>query len=676
MWLLDTHTLLHHRVDSPSAVTYAILSHVWSKSGEKDFQQLRRIQEETQQLHERKRFYDRGTYRDLLRAHRQRIPDKVWKACEVARRDGYRYLWIDASCIDKTSSAELSEAINSMYAWYAGAAVCYAFLHDVDDDEDPAWEGSSFRGSEWFTRGWTLQELIAPRIVVFLSKNWSFLGTKESLSEALVAVTNIHPDVLAHRTPLDDVSVGERMTWASGRRTTRPEDEAYCLMGIFGVNMPTIYGEGRQAFQRLQEEILKRIPDPSLFLWGRHLQLKSTALYTFTPNTASACSDCSLLAGSPQDFAQVPPCRKVELSELSLHLGVHVPPPVPPPEYMVTAYGIRARLPLATVHTAAGPIVVAILSCKYTFQRRYGFVALILQSSTVVGELSLVKRGAGVYFVGRSSLSADTLGALYYRHTTLARETFSPSEPVHVEEVYLVHRGTEHSSYRERRSSLFLTVDPFAASRPLSLVSTPSYTPPETPSESGRPKSSRSSLDPRAAPVPPFKILCPPYLRRQVHQRGYTFIGNETMSFTEDDRPGEWRMYFCRPDAPLKGITICLHICDCPLRSLCADVFFHGDLSRSPPPRQERRDYCAAYDRHVVEWRHLSKSFYTVDAAGREVLLRLRFRRISDSIDGKMGVVGLHTLNVQLSEPVFPSTKTDEERTGKRLLKVLRFGNG
>ena len=212
--------------------------------------------------------------RDYL-ANRDDVSPKLLSVCAFAHDHGYEYIWTDTCCIDKTSSAELSEAINSMHTWYARSSVCYAYLQDVGDDEDPAMYGSQFRTSKWFTRGWTLQELVAPRNVVFLSQQWSVLGTKASLETVIEEITGIDGDVLTHQTALHSVSVAQRMSWAAERETTRVEDRAYSLLGVFGIHMPTIYGEGDQAFVRLQEEILRRIPDQTLFAWGRTLSCSS-----------------------------------------------------------------------------------------------------------------------------------------------------------------------------------------------------------------------------------------------------------------------------------------------------------------------------------------------------------------------------------------------------------------
>ena len=193
------------------------------------------------------------------------LSPKIREACRVARENGHRYIWIDSCCIDKTSSSELSEAINSMYQWYAHAVVCFAFLADVPAGEDHKKKASRFRRSRWFTRGWTLQELIAPIYVRFVCKEWTFIGSKHTMADLVSEITGIGYNALLHVEPLRDFSVAQRLSWSAKRETTRVEDRAYSLLGIFYINMPTLYGEGQRAFRRLQEEILRRIPDQTLF---------------------------------------------------------------------------------------------------------------------------------------------------------------------------------------------------------------------------------------------------------------------------------------------------------------------------------------------------------------------------------------------------------------------------
>ncbi|KAN0072834.1 HET domain containing protein [Elaphomyces granulatus] len=190
--------------------------------------------------------------------------NKIQFCGDQARHDGLQYFWIDTCCIDKSSSTELQGAINSMFRWYRDAAKCYVYLADVprlalDADVNSAqlpWE-SSFRKSRWFTRGWTLQELVAPASVEFFSKEGEQLGNKRSLERHIHEVTGI-PVKALRGSSLSDFSVPERMLWVEKRETTHKEDKAYSLLGIFDVYMPLIYGEGREnAFKRLRDEIDK-----------------------------------------------------------------------------------------------------------------------------------------------------------------------------------------------------------------------------------------------------------------------------------------------------------------------------------------------------------------------------------------------------------------------------------
>jgi hypothetical protein len=193
--------------------------------------------------------------------------EKIVKCCELATSDGFEYAWVDTCCIDKTSSSELSEAINSMYRWYGNAHVCYVILSDVTTNEDPHDQRSTFRRSRWFTRGWTLQELIVPRTVIFYSKDWIEIGTKLSLRTLVADITQIDEEILSFTQALKYFSIAQKMSWASRRQTTRTEDLAYCLMGIFEINMPLLYGEGMKAFVRLQEQILSVSDDDSILAW-------------------------------------------------------------------------------------------------------------------------------------------------------------------------------------------------------------------------------------------------------------------------------------------------------------------------------------------------------------------------------------------------------------------------
>jgi hypothetical protein len=191
---------------------------------------------------------------------------KIRGCCAQARVVELEWVWIDTCCIDKTSSSELSEAINSMYKWYEKADICYAYLEDVPTSL-PQFDVNLFLEARWFTRGWTLQELVAPRIVEFYAKDWTEVGTKFSLRSLLSKRTGMDEALLLCQKSPSRYPIAQRMSWASERKTTRVEDRAYCLFGLFGVNMPLLYGEGSRAFGRLQEEILRRYEDYSIFLW-------------------------------------------------------------------------------------------------------------------------------------------------------------------------------------------------------------------------------------------------------------------------------------------------------------------------------------------------------------------------------------------------------------------------
>ncbi|OCK73382.1 HET-domain-containing protein [Lepidopterella palustris CBS 459.81] len=185
-----------------------------------------------------------------------------------AAKDGLQYFWVDTCCIDKSSSAELSEAINSMFRWYYDAAKCYVYLSDVsigdsvgsDLSLQRTWK-AAFQRSTWFTRGWTLQELVASTSIEFFSAEGNRLGDKISLLQDIHDITKISIQALQGR-PLSQFSVDERMSWARQRKTKREEDAAYSLLGIFNIHMPLIYGEGREkALIRLRKEIKESFED-------------------------------------------------------------------------------------------------------------------------------------------------------------------------------------------------------------------------------------------------------------------------------------------------------------------------------------------------------------------------------------------------------------------------------
>jgi hypothetical protein len=311
MWLLETTSLALSAFLGDDTPHYAILSHTWGPE-EVSFQDI-----QGPGMHEK--ISHRAGYK------------KIIDCCIIAREVGFKYVWIDTCCIDKTNSTELSEAINSMFSWYKNAATCYAYLEDVKPD------GPLFVGSRWFTRGWTLQELIAPADVVFFDCYWNEIGSRQSLRYTIEQVIGIPEPVLMNGS-LRKHCIAEIMSWAAGRKTTRLEDRAYSLLGLFGVSMPLIYGEGENAFLRLQLEIMKITTDHSLLAW--------TALPSNQGKKRGA------LATSVDEFSQSSRIRSFPVLNES--------------SFEMTNLGLRITLPCICKRTQDNQrILFARLNCKF-----------------------------------------------------------------------------------------------------------------------------------------------------------------------------------------------------------------------------------------------------------------------------------------------------------------------
>ncbi|TVY81980.1 Vegetative incompatibility protein HET-E-1 [Lachnellula suecica] len=312
---------------------YAILSHTW---GEEEV-----IYEDWKECKNTSKVINKAGWR------------KIQFCANQAAIDGLEYFWVDTCCIDKKSSSELTEAINSMYMWYELAAICYVYLVDMpggcprlvetrtrkvitaelvdcdtgvaeplvlqgsgktqrpvpsqsdlppmddDDDEDGArlhqgvWV-LHLRVCRWFSRGWTLQELIAPKRLVFFGMGWNFIGSKLDLLYTLSDITGIDPIALSHRCNLEELSIAKRLSWAARRKTTRIEDTAYSLLGLLNINMTLLYGEGEKAFTRLQEEIIRKSADSSVFAWFRGAKY---GLLAPSPAYFGSCSKVILCSG-------------------------------------------------------------------------------------------------------------------------------------------------------------------------------------------------------------------------------------------------------------------------------------------------------------------------------------------------------------------------------------------
>ena len=223
--------------------------------------------------------------------------------CKLALAEGCRYGWVDTCCIHKGNSSELGEAINSMYQWYAGSKICITYLEDVPQDVPQR----HLLSSSWFDRGWTLQELIAPKTMIFCNHDWHIIGTKLGLTAELSRKTKIPESVLSHATKPSACSVAQRMSWAAERTTTRVEDRAYSLMGLFDVYMPMIYGEREKAFLRLQQHIIQKCRDETIFAWCTEVPgnaKKYSGLFAPSPSAYVHCSEMIQTRGSG-GFAEV-----------------------------------------------------------------------------------------------------------------------------------------------------------------------------------------------------------------------------------------------------------------------------------------------------------------------------------------------------------------------------------
>ena len=250
---------------------YAILSHRWGEE-EISFQQMSEGKAEGPGL------------------------TKILYCCREARRRQLNWVWIDTCCINKENFPELSEAINSMYRWYQDAAECYVHLSDVSCEResvsnptlleeytgsqwysggstvsDPAFEEESTR-SQWFTRGWTLQELLAPIKVDFYNRDWIPIGNRYALRHEIREATRIRKKYLGGPASISEACVAEKMSWLSNRTTSRIEDMSYCMLGLFNITLPLLYGEREGAFKRLQLEILRKSTDESIFVFQADIE--------------------------------------------------------------------------------------------------------------------------------------------------------------------------------------------------------------------------------------------------------------------------------------------------------------------------------------------------------------------------------------------------------------------
>ena len=268
------------------ATEYAILSHRWIGQ-EVDYSKIVKLAKMDEEG--RSEIRQRDGYRKIL------------QSCELSKKARYKWLWVDTCCIDKRSSAELSEAINSMYRWYANSRICYAYLHDAPGSSFPIARNNkmyvkSNGWPEWFSRGWTLQEMIAPRDVQFFNKDWHPIGDKRTLSSILEGITRVPQHILKEGLSSNRPCVAQIISWAANWTTTRVEDGAYSLMGLLDVNMPMLYGEGKKAFHRLQLEIIRTSNDHSIFAWGcNSIKVRTGSVLADNPSFFEDCEKMELM---------------------------------------------------------------------------------------------------------------------------------------------------------------------------------------------------------------------------------------------------------------------------------------------------------------------------------------------------------------------------------------------
>ncbi|KAH7309735.1 heterokaryon incompatibility protein-domain-containing protein [Stachybotrys elegans] len=314
---------------------YAILSHTWEEE-EVQFQDMQG---------------------DLSKIENLKGYRKIQGSCRRAKEDGFDWIWIDTCCIDKTSSAELSEAINSMFKWYRNSATCYVYLSDApstrhavfvaaNDEEEDEEQGLRYL-ARWYSRGWTLQELIAPSSVHFFDRRWRYIGTREDFIHDISRGTGI--DIYALRGgDLSRMTVARRLTWLNKRQTTRVEDMAYCMLRIFDINMPLLYGEGTRAFMRLQEEIIKTTEDQSIFAWAG-----PNTLDYYREDYGDTFERSGLVADSASLFAK------------SAAVAMFPWPRSSRPHPDITRQGLRLHLLMCQdVSYQSGKVFLAVLDCQ------------------------------------------------------------------------------------------------------------------------------------------------------------------------------------------------------------------------------------------------------------------------------------------------------------------------
>ncbi|KAL8650211.1 MAG: hypothetical protein Q9226_005235 [Calogaya cf. arnoldii] len=367
--LLNVESLTLQQFKDDDCPLYVILSHRWAEDPSDEV-----VYDDMAHFHE---------HRQSPQWKKARSAAKIVGACQKVLEDtsqAIRHIWIDTVCIRQDNPMELSTAINSMYRLYSDAEICFVYLSDYLRLQD-----QTLGQSDWFTRGWTLQELLAPHTVKFFDKEWEYLGEKSDLKRQLSSLTGIGPVYLSIDARY--ASISARMSWTAGRKTTVPEDTAYCLLGLFDVSMPLLYGEGKErAFLRLQEEIMKYSDDHTLFVWkkedqrpvgttcgnakvGEPPQMFLTFFDDHTENQHRKCpvlDNTGLLATSPDYFRSTGYYRRYPDSQYNK-------------PYQMTNKGIAIDLRLRVLRDGDRLIedqFIAILACHDSYE---GYVGIYLQ---------------------------------------------------------------------------------------------------------------------------------------------------------------------------------------------------------------------------------------------------------------------------------------------------------
>ncbi|KAG6328770.1 hypothetical protein ID866_10319 [Astraeus odoratus] len=312
--------VLKHVIDGePQGIGYAVLSHCWCAEEEVKLWELQQLSPQTAFT-----LRTRSGYRTIV------------ESCRRAKADGLQWVWTASSCIMEENCSELSEALNSMYWWYAKSERCYAYLHDVDehalsgelnmDRFDNGWPA-------WFCCSWTLQELLAPNAVLFYNRHWQCIGDKIKLASTLAKITGIPQNVIAKGLPPSDdpcrPSVAQIMAWAAHRTARKVEDKAYTLMGLFGVHISTKYVESEKAFHRLQMAILANYSDHTIFAWSANTNPSnvlahdptcfsdSTKLVNLTPYDA-------FIGECPKDEEEILDNQDIDVTEKGIEIWLPV----------------------------------------------------------------------------------------------------------------------------------------------------------------------------------------------------------------------------------------------------------------------------------------------------------------------------------------------------------------